>query len=813
MKVLKFGGTSVGSADSIKAVIDLIDSQSDQVIAVFSAMSGTTDRLGDALFRASEGDSSYTALLDEIEQRHLSEAKKLLNNTDLSTFALSISGLITRLRDILEGIFRIGEVTRRSSDMVLSYGELMSLELVYAALSERIDGVALADSRQMIFTRTFNGEERLDYNLSQEAVRNKLPHDKKVVVMAGFIATSVKGYPSTLGRGGSDFSASVIASATGADLLEIWTDVSGIYTASPAIAEDAFPIGHLSYAEAQEICHFGAKVLYPLAIQPVMLKNIPVLIKNTFAPDDEGTLISKESSGNGGSVKAVTSIDNICLVSLTGSGMAGVVGIASRLFMALAKHSINVILITQASSEQSICIAIKEKDGENACEAIDGEFESEIDAGRVRHALLETGFSIVAIVGEGMKYSVGVSGEAFSALGRNGVNIHAIAQGSSELNISVVVRGSDVKKAVNSIHQEFFSAVNKVINIFIAGTGNVGSALVEQMLKRADYFVSEYKTEFRIIGLANSRKMLVRSEGISGPGWKSLVMESGHTTDLEVFKGEMFSLNLPNTIFVDNTSSREVSALYDSILEKSISIVTANKIAASSSFESFRKLKSTAVARRSHFRFESNVGAGLPVIQTIENMVKTGDRINQIEAVLSGTLNFIMNCYSDGMKFSESVMEAVKRGYTEPDPLTDLRGEDLSRKILILAREAGVPLEAADVEFINYLPGPLPEKYDPSLFRTQMEQYDDFFEGQRAGLISENERIRIIAAYREGKALISAVKIGAGHPFYYLEGNDNIVSLYSQRYSERPLIIKGAGAGADVTAAGIFADILSIINN
>ena len=431
----------------------------------------------------------------------------------------------------------------------------------------------------------------------------------------------------------------------------------------------------------------------------------------------------------------------------------------------------------------------------------------------MRHALLESGFSIVAIVGEGMKYSVGVSGQAFSALGKNGVNIHAIAQGSSELNISVVVRGSDVKKAVNSIHQEFFSAVNKVINIFVAGTGNVGSALVDQMLKRSGYFIREYKTEFRIIGMANSRKMLVRSDGISGSGWKSLLMEGGRTTDLEVFKGEMFSLNLPNTIFVDNTSSREVSSLYDSILEKSISIVTANKIAASSSFESFMKLKSTAVARRSHFRFESNVGAGLPVIQTIENMVKTGDRINQIEAVLSGTLNFIMNCYSDGMKFSESVMEAVLRGYTEPDPLTDLRGEDLSRKILILAREAGVPLEVADVEFINYLPGLLPEKYDPALFKTQMEQYDDFFEDQRAGLASKNEKIRIIAAYREGRALISAVRVGAGHPFYYLEGNDNIISLCSQRYSERPLIIKGAGAGADVTAAGIFADILSIINN
>jgi len=813
MKVLKFGGTSIGSAGSIRSVTEIIRSQQAPVIAVFSAMSGTTDRLGEALLMASEGDLSYNSVLDRIEQRHLSEAGELLNEADLSSFSRNISDLVSRLRDILEGIFRIGEITKRSSDLVLGFGELMSLELIHAVLSEQLADVKRADAREMIFTRPFNGEERLDYGISEDAVRSRLPYDSRVVVMAGFIATSVKGYPSTLGRGGSDFSASVVAAATGAEVLEIWTDVSGIYTASPVIAEDALPIRQLSYAEAQEICHFGAKVLYPLAIQPVMQKKIPVIIKNTFAPADEGTLISHESSRNGGAVKAVTSIDNICLVSLNGGGMAGVVGIASRLFLSLAKHSINAILITQASSEQSICIAMRQEDGENACEAINSEFVSEIEAGRVRNAVLEKGFSIVAIVGEGMKYSVGVSGQAFSALGRNGVNIHAIAQGSSELNISVVVRGSDVKKAVNSIHQEFFSAVNKVVNIFLAGTGNVGSALVEQMLERTGYFVSEYKTEFRIIGMVNSRKMLVRSDGIRGAGWKSLLMESGRTTDLEVFINEMFALNLPNTIFVDNTSSRDVSSLYECILDKSIPVVTANKIAASSSSGSFIKLKSTAVARRTHFRFESNVGAGLPVIQTIENMVKTGDRIIQIEAVLSGTLNFIMNSYCSGLKFSESVLEAVKRGYTEPDPLTDLRGEDLSRKILILSREAGFRLEASDVEFINYLPAPLPGRYEPAMFRKQMEQYDDYFEGQRAGLDSANERIRIIAAYRDGRASISAVRIGAGHPFFYLEGNDNIVSLYSQRYKERPLIIKGAGAGADVTAAGIFADILSIINN
>ncbi len=813
MKVLKFGGTSVGSAGAIRAMAGILLSQDDQVAAVFSALSGVTDRLTMAIQLASDGNRDYHSAIEEIEQRHLDVASNLLDPDRYNDFTRKMAAHLALLHSILEGVFRLGEVTCRSTDLVLSFGELMSLDLVELALEEYGANVRRVDAREMIFTRPFNGTEWVDQEVTEEAIRKRLPRTNKIIITSGFISTSVKGYPSTLGRGGSDHTAAIIAAAVGAELLEIWTDVSGIYTANPAIAPDACPIAGLTYAEALEISHFGARVIYPPTIEPVMKRNIPVTIRNTFSPSEDGTRISSVPTPNGSVVKAVTSVGSVCLVSLTGSGMAGVVGIAARLFAALAKSNINIILITQASSEQSICIGIDQKDGERACEAIDARFESEIEAGRVKPSLREDGFAIVALVGEGMKRSVGVSGQAFAALGRNGINIHAIAQGSSELNISVVVKETDAPKAVNAIHQEFFRSVKRVINIFVVGTGNVGSALVKQVMDRSAWFAEEYQTEFRIVGLANTRKMIIREEGITGPDWKLVMMASDQKSNLESFTGQMFSLNLPNTIFIDNTSSVDVSALYEMILEKSISIVTSNKLAASSSFENYSRLKRTAVRKRVQFGFGSNVGAGLPVIHTIQNMVKTGDKILRIDAVLSGSLNYIFNCYSNGMRFSEAVLQAVKNGYTEPDPLTDLRGMDIARKLLIILRESGFRLEASEIAFEDYLPGPVPEKYDAEKFFLQMREFDDFFERQREDLSLRKERIRIIAGYESGRASVRPVKISADHPFYYLEGNDNIVSVYSERYSIRPLIIKGAGAGADVTAAGIFADILSIVNS
>ena len=813
MKVLKFGGTSVGSADSIRTVIKIIKGQSEPLVAVFSALSDITNKLSDCLDLASRKDDKYLQVLDDIEKRHVTTAMKLLKPEIALKVFEKIKELKARLIEILDGISNIGEVTLRSSDLVLGFGEQMSIQVIYALMSENFADVRYIDARSLIFTKLINGAERVETEITEKAIKEKVIPGKGIIITSGYISTSVTGYPTTLGRGGSDYTASLIAAALNADILEIWTDVSGIYTADPSFTEDAYPIPELSYAEVLELSHFGAKVIYPPTIQPVMKKKIPVLVKNTFAPSEQGTKISDKPSGNGNVLKAVSSINEVCLVSLTGSGMVGVVGIASRMFTALARNIINVILITQASSEQSICIAIDQKSGEKACEVLNDEFELEIQAGRVRKSILEKGYSIVVMVGEGMKYSVGISGQAFSALGKNGINIHAISQGSSELNISVVVKTSDCHKAVNAIHQEFLLSVNKIINLFIVGTGNVGTAFIKQIISQAKFFMSEYQTDFRMVGLANSRKMLIRKKGIEEKDWKNVMMSSERRSDLKEFIDEMFRLNLSNSIFIDNTASADVSQLYERVLSKSISIVTCNKIAASSPYDNYLKLKKIAIGKRVHFRFESNVAAGLPIIQTIDNMVKTGDQLYRIEAVLSGSLNFIFNNYCSGMKFSDSVHKAMKEGYTEPDPLIDLRGDDVSRKLLILVREAGIKIEASDIVFENYLPHPLPEIYKNDKFLDHMKSYDEYFEKVREGTAERNERMRVIASYENGKAGIYLKEVGSSHPFFYLDGNDNVVSIYSKRYPDRPLIIKGAGAGADVTASGIFADILSIINN
>jgi bifunctional aspartokinase / homoserine dehydrogenase 1 len=813
MKVLKFGGTSVGSAESIRKVVEIIRGQDEPLVAVFSALSGITNMLTECLELAAGKNERYLSVLNDIEKRHLEVAAQLLNPENDIRVTGKITELKARLTDILGGISNIGEITLRSTDLVLGFGEQMSLLIISAVMNENFLNVRHLDARNIIYTKLINGVERVETETTENAIREKLTPEVDLTVTSGYISSSVQGYPTTLGRGGSDYTASLIAAALNAEILEIWTDVSGIYTADPTYTEDAYPIPELSYSEVLELSHFGAKVIYPPTIQPVMKKKIPVVVKNTFVPDDHGTRIRDTPSVNGNVLKAVSALDKVCLVSLTGSGMAGVVGIAARMFTALARNNINVILITQASSEQSICIAIDQKSGEKAGEVLNDEFSFEIQTGRVSQALLEEGYSIVAMVGEGMKYSVGISGQALSALGKNGINIHAIAQGSSELNISVVVKTRDCHKAVNAIHQEFLLSVNKTINLFVVGTGNVGTAFLRQILSQSGFFLREYQTDFRITGLANSRKMLIRNKSITDKDWKNALMSSGRGTNLGEFIDEMVRLNLPNSIFIDNTANASVSELYEGILSRSISIVTCNKIAASSPYDNFLRLKKMAVSKRVHFRFESNVAAGLPVIQTIDNMVKTGDQLFRIEAVLSGSLNFIFNSYCNGMKFSDSVLKAMSEGYTEPDPLIDLRGDDVSRKLLILVREAGIKIEASDIMLESYLPHPLPDVYEAAAFKDQVRQYDEYFEKVREGTVERNARLRIIARYENGKADIYLKEVGAAHPFFYLEGNDNAVSIYSKRYHDQPLIIKGAGAGADVTAAGIFADILSIINN
>jgi bifunctional aspartokinase / homoserine dehydrogenase 1 len=813
MKVLKFGGTSVGSVESIEKAIGIIQSQDEQSVVVFSAMSGITNLLVESLDLAIAKNKNYLLLIEKIRDKHYAIIDQLVSPGKADGIRNTINDLTDQLSNTLEGISYVGEKTPRSSDLVLGFGEMLSIELLKTILEDKVSDIVHINARDLIFTRFVNGAERLEPEVTEKAIRERLKEVKGTIITSGFIAKSVKGYPSTLGRGGSDYSAALIAAAVDASILEIWSDVSGIYTANPSKTDDAHPISELSYAEALELSHFGAKIIYPPAIQPLVKLRIPILVKNTFAPEDQGTLIVENAKVNGNVVKAISSIDDICLVSLTGSGMVGVVGIAARMFGALARENISVILITQASSEQSICIAIESIVGEKACEVLNNEFEYEIESGRVKPALLEKGFSIMALVGEGMKYSVGICGQAFSALGRNGVNIHAIAQGSSELNVSVVINSSDCNKAINALHQEFFHSVNRTINLFIAGTGKVGTAFIEQILSQSSFFEGEYQVEFRIAGLANSRKMMFRKEGIRGADWKNTLLNSERASNLKQFVDEMFSLNLTNSIFVDNTANEKIAGFYESILSKSISIVTCNKIAASSSYDYYSALKKMAIRRRVHFKFESNVGAGLPIIQTISNLIKTGDQISQIEAVVSGSLNFIFNSFCDGMKFSEAVLKAISEGYTEPNPLIDLRGLDVSRKLLILVREAGMRLEASDIVFNEYLPRPLPDSYEADKFPELLKSYDPHFEELRNKINALNRKLRIVARFESGKAEVMLKEVDQSHPFFNLEGNDNVVSIITKRYLVRPLVIKGAGAGADVTASGVFSDILSIINN
>ncbi len=813
MKVLKFGGTSVGNAESIEKVIEIIKLQDEQSVVVFSALSGVTNLLVECLDLAIRKDRNYSLVVKNIRTKHDVIIDQLVSREKAHLLSQKIAEMTDELNNTLEGISYVGEKTSRTSDLVLGFGEMLSIELLRAILEDRIPDIVQIDARDLIFTRFVNGSERLEPGATENAIRKKLSGLKGTIITSGYIAMSVKGYPSTLGRGGSDYSAALIAAALNVSILEIWSDVSGIFSANPSKTEDAHPIPELSYAEALELSHFGAKIIYPPAIQPLVKKRIPIAVKNTFALNDHGTMIVENAKVNGTVVKAISSIDDVCLVSLTGSGMIGVVGTAARMFSALARDNISVILITQASSEQSICIAIESIVGEKACELLNNEFEYEIESGRVKPAVLEKEYSIMALVGEGMKYSVGICGQAFSALGRNGVNIHAIAQGSSELNISAVIKSSDCNKAINALHQEFFHSVNKIINLFVTGTGKVGSAFIDQILSQSQFFEQNYQIEFRIVGLANSRKMMFKKEGIRDAGWKNSLLASERVTNIKQFTDEMFSLNLTNSIFVDNTANEKIAGFYESILSKSISIVTCNKIAASSSYDYYSALKKMAIRRRVHFRFESNVGAGLPIIQTISNLIKTGDQVNQIEAVVSGSLNYIFNNFCDGMKFSDAVLKAMHEGYTEPNPLVDLRGLDVSRKLLILVREAGMRLEASDIVFNEYLPQSLPDTYDPDRFPETLQAYDTYFENLRTKIKAFNRKLRIVARFESGKAEVMLKEVDQSHPFYNLEGNDNVVSIISKRYLVRPLVIKGAGAGADVTASGVFSDILSIINS
>jgi len=809
MQVLKFGGTSVANAENIKKVSCIIQkaAKNEKVIAVVSALGGITDVLLQTARKAAEGNEGYKELLAAAEQRHLDVVKELIPVVRQSSALSQVKKQFNEIDDICNGIFLLGELTERTTDKILSYGELISSQIISAAL--KADGIenCWKDSRELIATDSSFTHAAVDFQQTNEKVKEFVSKENNdIFILPGFIASDGNGITTTLGIGGSDYTAAIVASAVEAKGLEIWTDVSGMMTADPRLVSNAKAITEISYQEAMELSHFGAKVLYPPTVQPVLAANIPVWIKNTFAADDNGTLIKKHSLKNGNNIRGISSMSKIALISLEGSGMVGIPGFSKRLFEALAAADINVILITQSSSEHSICVGIEDINARKAKQVIDKAFAAEIKSGSIDPLAVETDLSIVALVGDNMKNHPGISGKMFGALGRNGVNVRAIAQGSSERNISAVIATGDVKKAINVLHEEFFENTYKQVNIFLTGVGNVGSKLLAQLQQQQKYLQQHLRLQLKVVGMANSKNMHFNDEGIDLNSWQSL-LDNGEPMELSAFVENIRSKNLRNSVFADVTASSEVAAAYDKLFEKSISIVACNKVACSSPYAYYKKLKDLAREHNSLFLFETNVGAGLPVIGTLNDLLRSGDKVNKIQAVLSGTLNFVFNNYDGKRSFAKVVKQAQDEGYTEPDPRLDLGGTDVMRKIMILAREAGEQLEMEDISNNSFMP-PSCMQGDVANFYKEMEKHEEHFRKIYEEAEKKQCKLKFVASYENGKASVGLQHINAQHDFYHLYGKDNVVLFYTNRYVEQPLVVKGAGAGAEVTASGVFADII-----
>ncbi len=809
MQVLKFGGTSVANADNINKVVAIVKEaiRRDRTIVVVSALGGVTDLLLDAAALAAAGDESYRDKLRQVEHRHLETVKQLIPVAQQSQFLSLVKKSCNELEDICSGIYLLRELTARSKDRISSYGEWLSSQIISARFkAEGIDNL-WKDARELIVTNSNFTAAEVDFQVTNDNITRFFSQQDRVLsILPGFIAADTNGITTTLGRGGSDYTAAILASALSAKTLEIWTDVSGMMTADPRLAANARIIPHISYQEAMELSHFGAKVIYPPTIQPVMGKNIPVWIKNTFAPGDSGTLIESVASKNGNIVRGISSINNIALLSLEGSGMIGIPGFSKRLFEALSNEKINVILITQSSSEHSICVAVDGHAAAKAKQAVDAAFANEIMLEKVEPLIIESDLSIVALVGENMKSHPGISGRMFSTLGRNGVNIRAIAQGSSEKNISAVISTKDVRKSINVLHEEFFETSYKQVNLFIIGTGNVGSKLIAQMQQQLGFLQQQMRLQVRIVGLSNSRKMLFKEDGINLAQWKQQ-LDEGQAASLENFTLEIINRNLRNSIFVDITANEKVAGIYDQLLQKSISVVACNKVAASSAYNNYKKLKDLAREFNCQFLFETNVGAGLPVIATLNDLVHSGDRVHKIQAVLSGTLNFVFNNYDGSRKFADVVKQAQDEGYTEPDPRLDLSGTDVMRKIMILTRESGEVIEMNDIVNNSFMPASCMQGSVDDFYMA-MAKEEDQFKKLYDKASAEGCKLKFVASYDEGKASVGLQHIDPNHDLYHLYGKDNVVLFYTDRYKEQPLVVKGAGAGAEVTASGVFADII-----
>ena len=807
MKVIKFGGTSVATSSSLKKVFSIIENEKDSIFVVVSALGGITDILQE--FLNSKGENS-TVFLKQIEERHLEIIRGLSKIENQSPLLSFLKQQLNELETILEAVSTIDEITKKTISKVLSFGEILSSKLIYEILKERGNDISYVDSRKIIFTKYHNDHEIVDEEKTGIAVSNNLDLiETKIILMPGFIATDSNSEISNLGRGGSDYTASIIANYTNSKVLEIWTDVSGVFSANPKIVKNSRPIESLSYKEAMELSFFGAKVLYFPSLQPLIEKNIPAYIKNTFDPNAIGTCISNSTkSKNENTVKGISHIENISLINFEGSGMVGVPGFSKRFFGALSQKGVNVIMITQASSEFSICIAVNESDANTAKNLIDKEFEYEISQNKINESQIENSLSNIAIVGDNMKSKKGVSGKLFSTLGNNNINIRAIAQGASERNISIIIDEKDNIKALNSLHEAFFENNCKNVHLFITGVGNVGSNLIKQIFDQKKSLEENLRLKLKVMGLSNSKKMILSDTEIDLNNWKSKLDSSDISSNNDQFLNFSINQNLRNSIFIDNTANTDVTINYNNYLKNGIGVVTCNKIACSDNLEKYLELKSLSRNHNSPFLYETNVGAALPIINTLNNLINSGDRITKIEAILSGTLNFIFNNFNKENSFYEVVKKAVDLGYTEPDPKIDLCGIDVSRKILILARESGKKMEFSDVQNKIFLPKESLESNSKEEFLKSLKDNNDHFNQILNKAIEKRSRLKYVACLENGEASVGIKTVKEDHPFYNIEGRDNITVFHTDRYKDSPLVVKGPGAGGEFTASGVFADII-----
>ena len=808
MKIMKFGGTSVGSVESILKVKQIVEAEKESVIVVVSALGGITDQLIRTATMATRGDIAYEAEFDGMVRRHEEMIQHVIpSGSQKRNLGKKIHALLDELKDIYQGLYLLKDISSNMEDTVVSYGERLS-SLIVGAL---IEGAEVFDARTFMKTERKHGKHVLDSELSEQLIRETFSELPKVSVVPGFIASDKNtGRVTNLGRGGSDYTAAVIAAMMEASVLEIWTDVDGFMTADPKVISTAYAIDELSYVEAMELCNFGAKVVYPPTIYPAFHKNIPILIKNTFNSTAQGTIIRERLTDTTKTIKGISSINDTALITVQGLGMVGVIGVNHRIFRTLAQNGISVFFVSQASSENSTSIGVRNQDAELACTVLNAEFVKEIAMGEINHVTAEQGLATVAIVGENMKHTPGIAGKLFGTLGRNGINVKSCAQGASETNISFVIDATSLRKTLNVIHDSFFLSEYQVLNLFICGVGTVGSSLIEQIRQQREKLMMERGLMLNVVGIASGHYAVFDRDGIDLNDYREALKQGG-ASDLNRLKQEIIGMNIFNSVFVDCTASDDVATLYKDFLNHNISVVAANKVAASSDYENYKELKQTARRRGVKYLFETNVGAGLPIINTINDLINSGDKILRIEAVVSGTLNFIFNTISEEIKLSDTIRLAKEKGYSEPDPRIDLSGKDVIRKLVILAREAGYPIEQDDVEKNLFIPQDL---FDGSLddFWAKVPTLDASFEEQRQRLVAEGKRWRFVARLDEGKASVSLQEVNQWHPFYNLEGSNNIILLTTERYKEYPMMIQGYGAGASVTAAGVFADIMSIAN-